>query len=102
MNKKEIAAQLAHRASITNVKAQEILNHLFDADNGIIGDALAADDKGAAKVLFAGFGTFERKTRAARTGTNPATGKPLNIPSKEYVSFKPGKTLKERIAALKA
>ena len=34
MNKKEIAARLASRASITNVKAQEILNHLFDAENG--------------------------------------------------------------------
>ena len=33
--------------------------------------------------------------------TNPATGKPLNIPQKQFVSFKPGKTLKERIAALK-
>jgi nucleoid DNA-binding protein len=101
MNKKEIAARLASRASITNVKAQEILNHLFDAENGIIGDALAADDQKAAKVLFAGFGTFERRTRAPRVGTNPATGKPLNIPQKQFVSFKPGKTLKERIAALK-
>ena len=66
MNKKEIAARLASRASITNVKAQEILNHLFDAENGIIGDALSADDQKAAKVLFAGFGTFERRTRAPR------------------------------------
>lgn len=100
MNKKEIAAQLASRASITNVKAQEILNHLFDAENGIIADALGTDDQGKAKVLFAGFGTFERRTRAPRVGTNPATGKPLNIPEKQFVSFKPGKTLKERIAAL--
>ena len=70
-------------------------------EGGIIDDALSSGDQKAAKVLFAGFGTFERRTRAPRVGTNPATGKPLNIPEKQFVSFKPGKTLKERIAALK-
>ena len=43
------------------------------------------------------FGTFATKTRAARTGTNPSTGKPINIPKRTYVRFSPGKTLKERV-----
>ena len=101
MNKKEIAARLASHAQITNVKAQEILTHLFDAENGIIADALAGADSEEAKVLVAGFGTFERRVRAERVGTNPATGKRLNIAAKNYVSFKPGKTLRERIAEMK-
>jgi len=93
MNKKAMAAQLAERASIPHIKATEILSAIFDAENGIIAGAL----RGGEKVLVAGFGTFEVKTRAARKGTNPATGKKINIPAKKYTSFKPGKTLKERI-----
>ncbi len=100
MNKKEIAARLASRAQITNVKALEILTLLFDADNGIVADALSSADTEDAKVLVAGFGTFERRVRAERVGTNPATGKRLKIPAKNYVSFKPGKTLRERIAGM--
>jgi len=95
MNKKNLAAQLAERAGIPHIKATEILNHVFDAENGIIANALQSGEK----VLVAGFGTFEIRTRAARKGTNPATGKKINIPEKKYTSFKPGKTLKERIGA---
>jgi DNA-binding protein HU-beta len=93
MNKKDIAGQLAERAGIPHIKATAILNHLFNAGDGIVADALNGGDK----VLLAGFGTFEVKTRKGRTGTNPATGARINIPAKNYVAFKPGKTLRERV-----
>ena len=44
-----------------------------------------------------GFGTFQVKTRAARVGTHPASGDRINIPEKQHVVFKPGKTLREVI-----
>lgn len=43
------------------------------------------------KVIIQGFGTFEMKTRAARTGRNPATGLPVEIPAKTTLTFKPAK-----------
>ena len=102
MNKKDVASQLAARADISLVQAQAVLNHLFDAEDGIIAASLASESQDDAKVLFAGFGTLLRKTRASRIGTNPSSKGKLEIPAKEYVSFKPGKTLRERIAAMPA
>lgn len=93
MNKKDMAAQLAERAGISQVKATEILTHIFDGEGGIVAAAL----KGGDKVLVAGFGTLEVKTRAGRKGTNPATGAKIDIPEKKAVTFKVGKTLKENI-----
>ena len=97
MNKKDMSIALAERANIPQVKATEILTHIFDGDNGIIAGSLGGGDK----VLVAGFGTFEVKTRAGRKGTNPATGAKIDIPSKKAVTFKVGKTFKENIEASK-
>ena len=96
MNKKELTAKLAKTTGLSQAKAAEVLNALFDADpgKGIIAIELDA----GRKVTVPGFGTFGTKKRAARTGTNPATGKKINISAKAYAYFKPGKTLRERVA----
>jgi DNA-binding protein HU-beta len=93
LNKKILANRLASALGIPNVRGTLILNTLFDANDGIIPNALMSGDK----ILMAGFGTFECKKRAARRGTNPSTGEILQIPSKNYISFKVGKTLREKI-----
>ena len=41
------------------------------------------------KVQLVGFGTFEMKTRAARTGRNPQTGAAMKIAASSTLSFKP-------------
>lgn len=46
------------------------------------------------KVQLVGFGTFETKTRAARTGRNPRTGEPVQIPASSVVTFKASSSLK--------
>ncbi len=56
-------------------------------------DELVADN---AVDLF-GFGKFETKTRAARTGINPQTKEPVQIPETKVVGFKPAKALKEKV-----
>lgn len=96
MNKKELAAKLAQQTGLTQVKAMEVLNTLFDPrpGQGIVGQELES----GGKVSIPGFGTFFIKTRAARVGTNPSTQKKINIPSRKFPSFRPGKTLKERIS----
>ena len=94
MNKKDLAAALAERADISHVAATKYLNLLFDADGGIISNALEGGDK----VLLAGFATFEVKERKGRVGTNPATGAKMTIAPKKYVAFKAGKNLRDRIS----
>jgi DNA-binding protein HU-beta len=96
MNKKELAAKLAKKADISQVKAAEIVNHIFATDpgEGIIAVELDAGNK----VTIPGFGTFATKRAAARTGTNPATGAKMEIAAKTRPTFKAGKNLKDRVA----
>lgn len=57
---------------------------------GAITDAVKADEK----VQLVGFGSFEMKTRAARTGRDPRTGKELKIAASKTLAFKPSSTFK--------
>ena len=56
-------------------------------------DALAGGDK----VQLIGFGTFAVKTRAARTGRNPATGAAIKIKASKNVGFTAGAALKDAV-----
>ncbi len=96
MNKKELVAKLAKNTGLSQAKAAEVVNCLFDADPGH--GIIAVELDGGRKVTIPGFGTFGTKKRAARTGTNPANGKKIAIAAKSYAFFKPGKTLRERVA----
>ncbi|USL45396.1 HU family DNA-binding protein (plasmid) [Priestia megaterium] len=49
------------------------------------------------KIQLIGFGTFEVRERAARTGRNPQTGEEMTIPASKVPAFKPGKELKEAL-----
>lgn len=95
MNKTDMAMKLAKRASVSQAQAAEILDTIFSAapGKGLIGTALDAGEK----VTIPGFGTFSTRQRGARQGRNPATGQTITIPKKNYVHFKPGKTLRERV-----
>ncbi len=96
MNKKEMIAKLAKNTGLSQAKAGEVLNNIFSADNGK--GIIAVELDAGRKVTIPGFGTFGSKSRAARTGTNPANGKKINISARSYAYFKPGKTLRERVA----
>jgi DNA-binding protein HU-beta len=48
-------------------------------------------------VALVGFGTFEVRKRAARTGRNPATGAELKIKASKVPAFKAGVTLKTAV-----
>ena len=96
MNKKELVAKLAKQTGLSQAKSLEVINALFDAKpgRGIIAIELDA----GRKVSIPGFGTFYTRSRAARVGTNPATGEKIQIPARTYPDFRPGKTLRERVA----
>lgn len=46
------------------------------------------------EVVMRGFGTFKAKLVPARTGRNPQTGAPVEIPEHIKVIFKPSKVAK--------
>lgn len=89
MRKPDLTAYIADRADITAEKAQQALAAILDE----ITNALSRGDS----VNLIGFGTFERRHRAARTGKNPQTGETLAIAASTTIGFKPGKALRDAI-----
>ena len=90
MNKGDLVAKVADGAGLTKAQAEKALN-CFIAE---VITALKAGEK----ITLIGFGTFTAVTRAARTGRNPQTGKPLKIAAKTNGKFSPGKALKNLTA----
>ena len=64
---------------------------------GII-EATVAEVAKKGKVQLIGFGTFEARERAARTGINPQNGKPIKIEADVFPGFKVGKTFKDAVS----
>ena len=66
-------------------------------------DSLIAEIAGAlgkgGKVQITGFGTFEVRSRKARSGVKPGTTTKIKIPASKYPAFKPGKALKDQVKA---
>lgn len=89
MNKKDLARELAEKADLSQKDAASYLNDLLM----LIQDTL---EKGE-DVDLAGFGKFEVKERAARTGINPRTKEPVEIPDKKRVVFSAKKALKDAV-----
>ena len=91
MNKADLINALAAKNEISKKDAEKAVNGVLD----LIAEALKAGDK----VQIMGFGAFEVKERAARTGKNPATGETIQIEASKQVRFTAGKTLKNKINA---
>lgn len=89
MNKQELIKKIAENAEVTQRQASVMLDSTLD----IIMAAVAAGDR----VQLVGFGTFESRTRAARTGRNPATGAPMEIPEATVPVFKAGCDFKDAV-----
>ena len=86
MNKTELVAAVATKADLSKKDAEAAV---LDA----VTEALADGEK----VALVGFGTFEVKERAARTGKNPRTGEAIEIPASKVPSFKAGAALKNAV-----
>ena len=89
MNKTELAAIVADKADISKEKANEVVTAITDE----ITAALAREDN----VSLIGFGSFVRRSRAARKGKNPQTGEEIDIKASNSVGFKAGKALKASV-----
>lgn len=89
MNKTELVDAIAAAADITKVQAGKALDAVLES----ITETLKKGDK----VTLIGFGTFETRERAARTGRNPQTGEEISIAASTTPAFKAGKKLKDAL-----
>jgi len=92
VNKAELIEAVASRANLSKADAGRAVEALFSAD-GIVAEAL----KGGDRVQVTGFGTFQARERAARTGRDPRTGKEIQIKAANVPAFKPGQALKDAL-----
>ena len=87
MNKVTLVAKIAEKSGLSKKQAEQALGAFIDS----VTEALKEGDK----VQLMGFGTFEVKERAARTGRNPSTGETIEIPASKSPTFKAGKGLRD-------
>ena len=88
-NKSESLNAIADETGLSKKDTEATINSFVN----VVTNALENKDK----VQLIGFGTFETRVRAARTGRNPQTNEEIKIPASTTPAFKAGKALKERV-----
>ena len=94
MNKSELIEAVAAKAEMTKAAAGRAVEAVLDS----IAETVAKGDT----VSVIGFGTFESRKRAARTGKNPKTGASIKIPATTVPKFSAGSGFKQAVAGKKA
>ena len=90
MNKVELVASVVEKTGLAKKDADKAVASVLDA----VKEAVAKGDK----VQLFGFGTFEVRARAARTGLNPQTKETIKIPASKAPVFKAAKAFKDAVA----
>ena len=89
MNKDLLVKNLAKKFNLHNAEMKKYVESLFN----LITDQV----KNGKKVHIVGFGSFEAKKRASRTGTDPQSGKKIIIPETKTPVFTAGTALKKAV-----
>ncbi len=89
MTKADLINLISEKAGITRVKAETVVNTIFDS----MVEALMRDDR----IEIRGFGSFENRRYGSYKGRNPRTGEVINVKKKKVPFFKVGKELKEDV-----
>ncbi len=90
MNKSELINAVAEKAGITKKEAEVAVSSLLD----VIIENVANGEE----IRIVGFGTFERRERKERVGSDPRTGEKIQIAASKVPAFKPGKSFKDAVA----
>jgi DNA-binding protein HU-beta len=93
MTKTELIKQVAKKSEMSQKDTDVILKNFFEVVKQTV--------KNGEKVAVIGFGNFEARQRASRTGVNPKTRKKMTIPAKRVPVFRPGKAFKEAVSSKK-
>ena len=89
MNKTELIAAIAEKTELSKKDAEKALSAMVEA--------ITEELKEGNKVQLIGFGTFEVRERAARTGRNPHTQEAIKIAASKQPVFKAGQALKNAV-----
>jgi DNA-binding protein HU-beta len=89
MNKAELISEIAELTGLPKTEVGTTLTVILHS----VTSALTKGER----VTLVGFGTFERRSRQARTGRNPRTLAPLRIPASRVPAFRPGQELKDTV-----
>jgi integration host factor subunit beta len=89
MTKAEFVNVISEKAGITRVKAETVVNTIFDT----MIEALMKENR----IEIRGFGSFVNRLYDSYQGRNPRTGEVINVSEKKLPFFKVGKELKEEI-----
>ncbi len=89
MNKEELVKEIAEKSKLSQKVSAEVVGSLLETIQKTVA-------KGK-KVTLVGFGSFEARKCAARTGRNPQTGKEIKIEAKTVPAFTAGKKFKELV-----
>ena len=89
MNKGELIDAIAQGANVSRGDAENALNAFIDT----VQNTVASGDK----VTLPGFGTFQPTLRKARTGVDPRTRQPVQIPERKAAKFTVGSKFKSHV-----
>lgn len=89
MNKEELVKEVSKKTKVSQKATADVVAAILETIEKTV-------SKGK-KVTLVGFGTFEARKRAARTGRNPQTGAELKIAAKTVPAFSAGKKFKELV-----
>src|SRR4051812_30981233 len=89
VTKKEIVKKISEDIGLTQLKTKDIVQRTLDA--------IIATLVSEGRIELRNFGVFEVKKRAPRKARNPRTGDKVFVPSKNVVTFKPGKEMEELV-----
>ncbi|MDT7677478.1 MAG: DNA-binding protein HU-beta, partial [Pseudonocardiales bacterium] len=93
MNKAELVTALAEHLEGDRKVATTALDGLLDV---IVRTVHAGDS-----VTLTGFGVFERRERAARSGRNPRTGQVIDVPATAVPAFRPGAGFRDVVSGVR-
>lgn len=91
MNKNDLISKVSSLSGLTKADASRAVDGVFEA--------ITSSLKKNEEVRLVGFGTFTVTKRAATEGRNPRTGEKIKIPATKLPKFRPGKGLKQAVAA---
>ncbi|MDZ4826699.1 MAG: HU family DNA-binding protein [Actinomycetota bacterium] len=89
MNKGELVEAIASAANLSKTDAESALNAFIATVQNTISSG--------EKVTLPGFGTYSPTTRKARTGIDPRTRNPVQIPERKSAKFSVGSKFKAQV-----
>ncbi len=89
MKKSELITAIGEHSNLTKADAGRALDSLLKTIENTLKDGDS--------IALVGFGSFEVKNRAERTGRNPQNGQEITIAAAKIPAFKAGKALKDAV-----